>query len=599
MSPASIEAAEFYRTRLERLREAAARLRLRDTLFSWTRFLILLLGLGLIRPTLFSGRLSPLWWTLPIVSFLVVAALHERVVRARSANTRAIGYCERGLERLAGSWSGSGPTGNEFLDPEHPYADDLDLFGEGSLFQLLCTASSPMGRRTLADWLLTPASPDELRRRQEAVRELGPESRLREDVACAGEAPSASLDPTGLAAWSSENSQLPAAVAWLSLGLAISNVSTLVAGWAGGCPAWCFPLSVALSLALVIFTRARLDPILHQVDAQHRGLAQLSAMLERLAEPGVVGKSVYLQRLLEPLRGPTASPSRAISALGRLSQWSDSRRNLIFAPIALLTLSGTQLACAMNRWRERHGSAVPGWLRAVGDFEALASLATLAYEKPDYCFPELLDGEPSLSAQALGHPLLSSDGCVLNDLELLPPRRLLLISGSNMSGKSTLLRSIGLAVAMGQAGAPVRARAMRLTPLAVGASMNVRDSLREGSSHFFAEIRRLKQLVDLPGEGRALLFLLDEILHGTNSHDRRAGAEALICRWVASGQLGLVTTHDLALAQIAAGLGERAANVHFADHVQDGALHFDYKMKPGVVENSNALELMRSIGLKV
>lgn len=599
MSAEPTEAAEFYRERQLTLRATAATLSRRDRLLSWLRFLILLLGVSLIRPTLFTGRLSPVWWVLPVVSFAIVAWIHERVARRRSAIERAVEYCERGLTRLADGWQGSGETGNEFLDSAHPYAEDLDLFGEGSLFQLLCTAVTPMGRRTLAGWLLSPASPQELALRQQAVRELSRAWALREALACAGRTTEASPDIEGLGRWSDDPSFVSKWIAWLAAGLALSNLSTLVAGWSGWWPAWCFPVSVSLSLAFGIATRARLAPILAQVDARHRGLAQLAAILDRIGEPALVFESRYLNRLLGPLRPPAESSARAIAALGRLSQWSDSRRNLIFAPLAILTLAGTQLACAMDRWRRRHRAAVPAWLQAVGEFEALCSFATLAAENPEYAFPQILEGEPSFSARSLGHPLLPRESCVLNDVQLRPPLRLLLISGSNMSGKSTLLRSVGLAVAMGQAGAPVRAREFRITPLALGASMNVRDSLREGSSHFFAEIRRLKRLVELPGEGRARLLLLDEILHGTNSHDRRVGAEALIRRWVDQGQLGLVTTHDLALARIAESLGERAANVHFADQVQDGLLSFDYKMKPGVVEHSNALKLMRSIGLKV
>jgi DNA mismatch repair ATPase MutS len=188
---------------------------------------------------------------------------------------------------------------------------------------------------------------------------------------------------------------------------------------------------------------------------------------------------------------------------------------------------------------------------------------------------------------------------VRNDLELGQTPALLVVSGSNMSGKSTLLRSVGMNTALALAGAPVRARSFRVSPVQVGACMRVADSIQAGTSHFYAEVLRLKLLVDLGGRGMPLLFLLDEILHGTNSHDRRIGAAALVRGLLKQGAIGLVTTHDLALARIADELAPSAANVHFVDHLQDGRMVFDYRIRPGVVQKSNALALMRAVGLAV
>jgi DNA mismatch repair ATPase MutS len=239
------------------------------------------------------------------------------------------------------------------------------------------------------------------------------------------------------------------------------------------------------------------------------------------------------------------------------------------------------------------------WIDAVAELEALASLAGQAYEHPADCWPELVEGAPCLVARAAGHPLLAEARCVRNDVSLDAQRRVLVVSGSNMSGKSTLLRTIGTNAVLAQAGAPVRAAALRMTPLAVGASIRLHDSLQEGHSRFYAEIRRLRQIVDATEGPLPVLFLLDEVLHGTNSHDRRIGAEAVVRSLVARGAIGLVTTHDLALARLAESPELHAANVHFQDELIDGQMHFDYRMRPGVVTRSNAIELMRAVGLEV
>jgi DNA mismatch repair ATPase MutS len=242
---------------------------------------------------------------------------------------------------------------------------------------------------------------------------------------------------------------------------------------------------------------------------------------------------------------------------------------------------------------------LPRWLTVIGETEALAALACFAYENPAYPFPELLNDGPLFEATGLGHPLLPQAECIVNDVSLTPQLRLLVVSGSNMSGKSTFLRTIGANAVLALAGAPVRAQALRLSPLAIGATLRIQDSLLAGRSRFYAEITRLRQIVDRTHEPLPVLFLLDEMLHGTNSHDRRIGAEAVVRTLLARPTIGLLTTHDLALAELAERLAPAAANVHFADHLVDGTLQFDYRLRPGVVQHSNALALMRAVGLDV
>jgi DNA mismatch repair ATPase MutS len=277
----------------------------------------------------------------------------------------------------------------------------------------------------------------------------------------------------------------------------------------------------------------------------------------------------------------------------------DSRDNVFVRVAEVFLLWTPHLTLRVEDWRRHSGRAVRRWLAAIGEMEALSSLACHAFEHPADPFPEFLEDGPWLEAEAIGHPLLDERRVVRNDVAIGRTPRLLVVSGSNMSGKSTLLRTLGVNVVLAQAGAPVRARRLRLSALSVGASISISDSLQGGVSRFYAEILRLRQILDLTEKQPPVLFLIDELLNGTNSHDRQIGAAALARELVARGAIGLVTTHDLALAEIAAQLGESAANVHFEDSIADGRIHFDYVMRPGVVRKSNAIELMRSVGLKI
>jgi DNA mismatch repair ATPase MutS len=255
---------------------------------------------------------------------------------------------------------------------------------------------------------------------------------------------------------------------------------------------------------------------------------------------------------------------------------------------------------AIEAWRIRCGPQIGKWVAAVSEFEALCSLASFAYERPDAVFAELTDDrDPVFSAERLAHPLIPSHEAVANDVALGGDTRLWIVSGSNMSGKSTLMRAVGLTAVLAWSGAPVTVGRLRISRLAIGASMRTTDSLADHRSRFYAEISRLREIVDLARAGKPTLFLLDELLSGTNSHDRRIGAEGLIRGLVDRGAIGIVTTHDLALAEIVPSFGGKALNVHFEDQLEGGEIHFDYRLRPGVVTRSNALALMRAVGLEV
>jgi DNA mismatch repair ATPase MutS len=337
--------------------------------------------------------------------------------------------------------------------------------------------------------------------------------------------------------------------------------------------------------------------VVKAVDQPLRDLALLAQILAVIEAERFESPKLRALRAALDVAGLPAS--KRVARLRLLVDLLDGRRNQLFAPIAALVLWTTQLALAIEAWRGACGPRVPGWIAAVGEIEALCALSGFAYERPGHPFPEVVPGEPRFEARGLGHPLIPPARCVRNDLRLDPSLRLYVVSGSNMSGKSTLLRSVGTNAALAHAGAPVCADALRISPLSLGASIRIQDSLQEGASRFYAEITRLGQLVARAQAAPPLLFLLDEILAGTNSHDRRIGAEAVVRGLLARGAFGLVTTHDLALARIADHLAPAAANVHFEDQLVEGRMHFDFRLRPGVVQRSNALALMRAVGLDV
>jgi hypothetical protein len=585
-----------YQARLAERRASAARLSRRDERISLLRLAVF--GAGFLLLVLWwRGSVGAGWLALPLVAFGVLVRLHDRVIGARDAAVRAAAYYERGLARIEDRWAGEGERGDRFRDDHHPYATDLDIFGDGSLFQLLSAARTRAGEERLAAWLKVPASPSEVAGRQAAVAELADQLELREDVALAGSAVAASVHSETLTAWAEGSPRLRRR--WLR-GVAAALTTAAVAAAADAYLSGRYEWLTAVLFAEVIFflpQRRRIQQALHAAGAPARDLDVLAHVLGRLErETFSAPLLAALRRRLDTHGRPASS---AIRRLHRLIELHDWQHNLFFAPVAAAMLWGTHLAFAIERWRALHGAEVRAWLEAVGEFEALVSLAAFRYEHPGDAWPELVAGEAFVDATALGHPLIPAARLVRNDVRLGGETRLWLVSGSNMSGKSTLLRTIGITVVLAQAGAPVRAASLRLSPLAIGATLRIQDSLQEGRSRFYAEITRLREIADAARGPVPVLFLLDELFHGTNSHDRLAGASGVLRSLLDRGAIGLVTTHDLALTAVTDALAPRAANVHFEDRFEGGAMSFDYRVKPGPVTRSNAIALMRAVGLDV
>lgn len=602
-----------YAARLEALHASESRLDRRHKSLGRVNVAIALAALGVIVVALGLSSISILWVLVPGGALVASEVVHARALSALRQCKRAIGFYERGLARLENRWMGTGESGERFLDPSHPYARDLDLFGLGSLFELLCTTRTRTGEAVLARWLLAPATVDEIHARDAAVADLRERLALREELAVLGEDVRSTLHPDLLAAWAEADRVLklgPArAVAFVLAAVWLISLAL----WFGWSWSW-WPLVLASSVVNLIFNSrfservqqvvpdlGALSPAVSKLPSTEevsKDLAVLAVVLGRLEREEF--SSAKLVNLQSALKVDGVRPSRAIARLGRVVEYMESRRNPVVGAINPFVFWSLQLAFIIESWRATFGPSIRVWLAAVGEMEALCALAGYAYEHPADIFPEFAASEQGLfDAEGLAHPLLPEAKAIRNDLILGDGLRLMIISGPNMAGKSTLIRAIGINAVLAQCGAPVRATRLRMSPLAVAASICVLDSLQGGISRFYAEIMRLKLITELTKGSMPVLFLLDELLNGTNSHDRRIGAEGLVRSLVEHGGIGLVTTHDLALAKMVDELGSRAANFHFEDHLENGQLRFDYKLTPGVVQTSNALNLMRSIGLEV
>ena len=589
-------AAEYSR-RLSAREANVARLAKLHERIAGVRLVVGVLTLAAAGAVLFARVFAPVWLLVPAGAFVALVLYHANVRRARVNAERAVTFYRHGIARIEDRWIGLGQPGERFTTLDHIYAADLDLFGRGSLFELLSVARTRMGEDALARWLLSPASASDIHARQAGVMDLRERLDLREEMAVLGEDARVGVNPEALLAWAEAPNRLSqgllVAVGVLLPALAIAMA--LVWHYAG----MASPLLLVLLIesAVVYAVRGALKEAIYGTESAFHDLKLFAALLIRIESHTF--SAAALQDLVRRLSSHSLPASETIARLARVIDFADARNNPILRFLDVPLLYSLHVALAAERWRHTHGKVIRQWVEALGEFEALSSLAGYSYEHPEDPFPELIDGPASFTAVALGHPLIPAAKCVRNAVTLAGTTRMLLVSGSNMSGKSTLLRTVGVNTVLAMAGAPVRAQTLRLTPLQVGASIRVNDSLHEGSSRFYAEITRLRAIYVLLEQPPPLLFLLDELLQGTNSKDRLIGAEGIVRAFVAAGAIGLVSTHDLALTGIGGLPAGTLRNVHFQDDLSEGQMHFDFTLREGVVTKSNGIELMRAIGLKV
>jgi len=597
VQPSSLSPSEEYKNRQQAREMQVAHFERLHRRFGNLRLLVVIAALIAAWFSLDRDAFSGWWPLLALPLFLAIAIFHAKVPRKCSCAERAVEFYRNGLARIEDRWIGTGQTGARIDVHSSLYASDLDLFGQASLFELLSLARSRMGEDTLAAWLLSPSPVTEITQRHAAVAELRDRLDLREDIAVLGEDLKVGIHPDALTQWAEAPNQLTHSwLRWLSLLLAISALVTAIV-WAEFGTKTPFFAVIIVETIITASLRKRTAAVFHATAHALEDLQLLSSLLARLEREQF--ETPRLQALKTELSSHHVAGSQAIARLRTIVEYIHSLENPIMRALNIPLMYVVQVAYAAESWRKAHGVAVRSWLKAAGEAEALLSLSGYSYEHPTDPFPEFVEGAPCFTAEQLGHPLIPAAKCVRNDISVCGETRVLLISGSNMSGKSTLMRAVGINTVLAMAGAPVRANRLQLTPLQIGASILINDSLQEGSSRFYAEITRLRHICDLAEKNPPVLFLLDELLQGTNSKDRLIGAEGVVKALLESGAIGLISTHDLALTNIGEQQDNRLHNVHLQDHIEDGKMKFDFKLHDGVVRKSNGIELMRLIGLKV
>ncbi|MBK8255307.1 MAG: DNA mismatch repair protein MutS [Polyangiaceae bacterium] len=621
--------AAHYEQRRAELGRAANDLDARERRMSALRGIAFLAAIAMGIAAGFKGGV--LLWALTaalVVLFAAAVIFHAVLITKKVEIEQRLSLVSRAEARLKDAFENFAEKGDSFRPEQHPYSGDLDIFGHRSLFQLLVTAETHAGQSTLAQWLLAPASEKTVLERQAAVRELAERPQFREDLAVLAKLARAKMAPDSLFAWGEakpvfEEGPNPLAGWLLSLRFFAPLTITLAV------LAWTVPWDLpALKYAWMAALTAQLLVVLRTGERTERALAQASSREEPLGRYAPVFLRIETERFESPLLRKcqsvlTANPAAgsesgkntnsqysgrdsASIAMGRLQtilSFADLRHGGIFHLIFhLVTLWDIWCAVSLEKWRAQHGKRIRGWVEALATVEALSSLAAFAHEHPNYVYPEVNDGPCHLDARDLGHPLLPAarrvtSSVAFGKLDDLP--QALLITGSNMSGKSTLLRSMGINSVLALAGAPVCATRLTMSLLDVRTSMRITDSLEQGVSHFYAELTRLKEITHAADAGQNVLFLLDEVLHGTNSRERQIGAKAVIKHLLKQGTIGAVSSHDLGLGSLEEETSGKVKNVHFEEHVEDGKMAFDYKLKPGVVSTTNALRLMFQVGLPV
>lgn len=564
---------------------------------------------------------ATLWWILAGLGFILfvgVALFHERIqtdlTRARllsKMHQESIARCQRDWDKIK--------VPEIEIPPEFaPISKDLDLLGTSSVFKILGITRTPLGTDKLRSWIIEGALAEEVKQRQEAIAELSPKRDWRlqfrllcEQLAASQSGPSRFVDWSESPTWYEPQRIWVLWMARFTTLVTIVSIIALIAGW--------LPLTIvgptimvvaALNFGLSVLYAGSMHDVFNQVSSRTNEAVHYVALFDMAAQ--FPAKSVKLKKLQERLQRSEDGAQQNVHRLGMLIWLANMRRNgMFFIPYMIfefLFFWDAHTLDLLERWKQKNGTKAKDWFSDLGEWEALCALAKLAADHPEWVFPTV---EPSRSpseavvkGKQVGHPLLDENR-VPNDVQMGPPGTVLLVTGSNMSGKSTLLRSVGVNIVLAQMGSVVCAESMSLPPIHIETSMRIADSLADGVSFFMAELKRLKAIVDTAkahdqNNPRRMLFLLDEILQGTNSRERQIAVSRVVRKLIDENAIGAISTHDLDLATTDE-LEKACQTVHFSEqfHEQDGkkVMTFDYQMRSGIAETTNALKLLELVGL--
>jgi len=602
-SPPVSSAETTYLERVAAAKASLARLDARGGRLANLRLATFLLAVGLALATLFGklpggGFLAAL---AVMAGYTALAVRHAKVLREERTAKTVLLLNQRGLQRLAGKWRDFPSQGERYRVDGHLYAGDLDVFGHGSLFQRLDETSTEAGEKLLAGWLSAPTKiAVEISGRQAALKELAAQIDFRQRlVSETRQVVAQKADPSRFIRWV-ENGSSIASLKWAFVLAHLLPVVTFGL-WLGVqlrvLLDWVPYVGLGLQIAVVVITSRRLAEMYGQLTMGELGFVQFEHTFEAIDAQQF--SDPLLCRLKSGLSTGGPPVSQRLKHFERLHGFASLRSaKEIHWIINALLLWDLHFLFRIERWRSELGTGVRGWFESLAQLEALSSMATWVYENPAYAWPEVDEGPVHFQAVQLGHPLL--DNPVRNDLALDGPGTAVVITGSNMSGKTTLMRAMGLNTVIALAGMPVCARSFQVSVVQVLTSMRVKDSLERGVSYFYAEVQRIKAVLDVAkANPNQTLFLLDELLMGTNTRERQIASRELMRMLLSTGASGALTTHDLSLTELASYPGVKVRNVHFRDLEKDGEMTFDYVLRDGVVETTNALEVLRRAGVDI
>lgn len=607
----------IYQRRARTFAAAEQRCERQDRVMPRVRFALFVIAVAAIALAWKTEQARLGYWGggVALAGFFAAVVYHDQVRRRLERNRLLRQINQQAIARLHRDWVGL-PDTPVAVPPEHQaVAGDLDLFGRASLFHWICSAGTPVGIRVLRDWLLAPARPDEIKRRQQAVAELAPHLELRETLILEGRLLADRGRATErLTEWAEGPAWLAARpwLLWPVRATAATALLLLLLPWFRVVPMEFIALALFAVILLNVLITVLFGGTVHEIFSLvnlRRGEVARYLRLFQLMEsmPQSSSELGELKREAMSLGGGVLVRLRQLNRIALLAMVHRSALLFVFIylPLQLLFLYDFHVLNLLEAWQIRYGRFVRGWFLALGKFEALASLARIAHDDPGWAMPRVTESADRFQATGLGHPLLPDVVRVANDVEIGPAGSFLLVTGSNMSGKSTLLRAVGLNAVLAQAGAPVCAESLVMPPVMLATSMRIRDSLVDGVSFYMAELMRLKQIVDIargiqPADDRLLLYLLDEILLGTNSRERHLAVMRVLEHLLQCGAIGAISTHDLELAT-SEPLAGACRCVHFAETLHDAdaerPMTFDYKLRPGVATTTNALKLLEIVGL--
>jgi len=592
---------QFYQQRLHDLAAEKQILLQKKNRLAWFRFLSIISAFAAAWQLWSAGPLIAIMVFVLLIALFIYFLVQDISNNETIENTNRLLSINQTEQSVINYHYFDLPGGQEHVQPLHPYSNDLDIFGRASLFQYINRTTSEQGSAVLASWLMNTAPVDEIQKKQEAAKEVATDFLLRQQLQAYGlKDRITNSTERKIDTWLTEKTKYIHSPLWqlLRIVLPLIALSALVLYLGGFISGGQFTPTAVLLMVVAYSISKLVSPAHAKLGKITAELSTLSNSIELIEKAGFT--SPYLQQLKTVFDHHPGKASEKIKGLARILERLDYRFNfVVHIPLNTFLFWDLQQLFALEKWREQNLQQISHWFKGLAEMEAISTIGTLTFNHPDWCFPSFTEEEGVFDSEELGHPLIVKDKRINNSFSTKGLSQLNLITGSNMAGKSTFLRSIGINMVLAMMGAPVCAKQLTLSPMKVMSSMRITDNLEESTSTFYAELKKLKEIIEAVNRKEKVFLLLDEILRGTNSADRHTGSKALIKQLIHHNAAGLLATHDLELAKLADEFPANIRNYHFDVQVANEELFFDYKLKRGICRSMNASILMKKIGIEL